>query len=254
MINEQLEEQASLYVLGLLPESELAEFEKQLPGHADLRELVKQLQASADWLALTTPQIVPAADLKSKILAAIDRKSGAPDKIVPLRNSAGFSVWFPWSLAACFAILAAVSFSEKNSVHQEITELHAKVSSLEKNLAALENKDRFSQMRIAVLNSLLENSPKAVAVSVWDKEKQNGVLIVENLQPLPPDKDYQLWVIDSRYANPVDAGVFQVDAAGKVRFQFKPKLPITNFEKVAVSQERKGGVPKAVGPMVLLGS
>ena len=52
----------------------------------------------------------------------------------------------------------------------------------------------------------------------------------------------------------LDKGVFQVDEKCKVRFEFKPRWPISNFEKVAVSQERKGGVLKAEGTMVLLGS
>jgi anti-sigma-K factor RskA len=105
-----------------------------------------------------------------------------------------------------------------------------------------------------MLGSLLQDQPKAVAVSLWDEEHQTGVFVVQNLKPLPKDKDYQLWVIDPQYGTPVDAGVFQVDAQGNVRLQFKAKLPIKTAKQFAVTQEVKGGAPvPTVANMVLAG-
>ncbi len=109
-------------------------------------------------------------------------------------------------------------------------------------------------MRIAMLGSLLEGSPKAIAVSLWDAERQDGVLVVQNLAPQPADKDYQLWVIDPQHGAPVDAGVFNVDEKGNVRFRFKPKASVKSADKFAVTLEKKGGVPAPQGRMVLAGS
>jgi anti-sigma-K factor RskA len=123
---------------------------------------------------------------------------------------------------------------------------------LDRELTKLRDKDELAQARIAVLSSLLADSPKAVAVSVWESDKQKGVLVVENLAPLPTGKDYQLWVVDPAYPDPVDAGVFSVDDKGRVRFEFSPKSRVAAADKFAVSLERKGGVKKAEGPIVLL--
>ena len=49
--------------------------------------------------------------------------------------------------------------------------------------------------------------------------EQRGVFVVQNLKPLPADKDYQLWVIDPKYPTPVSAGVFQVDADGMPKME-----------------------------------
>jgi anti-sigma-K factor RskA len=111
-----------------------------------------------------------------------------------------------------------------------------------------------ANLKITALASMLKNSPKALAVAVWDPKKQEGVLSVENLPALAANEDYQLWIVDPQYPNPVDGGVFTVEAAsGQRRVQFKTRQPVGAVSAFAVTRERKGGVPKAEGPFVLLG-
>ncbi|MFH1497061.1 MAG: anti-sigma factor [Verrucomicrobiota bacterium] len=120
-------------------------------------------------------------------------------------------------------------------------------------VAELEAQADLAALKITALNSLLGNAPEATAIAVWNPFSQEGVLTVANLPALAPDRDYQLWVIDPQYAIPVDGGVFTVDAAtGEARYRFKAGKPVETVAKFAVSLERKGGVPKAEGPMVLI--
>jgi anti-sigma-K factor RskA len=120
--------------------------------------------------------------------------------------------------------------------------------------AQLQREADLANLKITALASLLKNSPQALAVAVWNPDKQEGVLKVEKLPALATDQDYQLWVVDPQYPNPVDGGVFTVDAqTGEARFQFKSKQPVKSINAFAVTLERKGGVPKAEGPFVLLG-
>ena len=118
----------------------------------------------------------------------------------------------------------------------------------------LKNQGDLASFKITALASLLKNSPQAIAVAVWDPSKQEGVLKVEKLPALLPTQDYQLWVVDPQYPNPVDGGVFTVDPkTGEARMQFKAKQRVGAVSAFAVTLERKGGVPKAEGPFVLLG-
>ncbi len=111
-----------------------------------------------------------------------------------------------------------------------------------------------ADFKITALASLLKNSPQALAVAVWDPGKQEGVLKVEKLPALLANQDYQLWIVDPQYPNPVDGGVFTVDpTTGERRMKFKAKQPVGAVNAFAVTLERKGGVPKAEGPFVLLG-
>lgn len=118
----------------------------------------------------------------------------------------------------------------------------------------LQTQGDLAQFKIATLASMAGNSPQALAVAVWNPKSQEGVLSVAHLPALASDKDYQLWLIDPAYPAPVDGGVFTVDpATGDARINFKPNQRVNNAAKFAVSLERKGGVKKAEGPIVLIG-
>ncbi len=128
---------------------------------------------------------------------------------------------------------------------------------LEKKVAKLENAEKpgaLSQLRVATLTSKLSTAPRAAGTIVWDADAQQGILKVANAPALALNKDYQLWLVDPAYQQPVDAGVFTVDEKGATEFKFRPKLRVTSANAFAVTVERKGGVPKAEGPFVLLGN
>ncbi len=132
-----------------------------------------------------------------------------------------------------------------------ITTLESRLAETKQQLFA---QGTLADYKIATLASLLGNSPQAVAVAIWNPASQEGVLTVQKLPALAADKDYQLWVIDPQYSIPVDGGVFKVDpTTGEGRLIFHPNRPVQTVAKFAVSLERKGGVPKAEGPMVLIG-
>ncbi len=84
-------------------------------------------------------------------------------------------------------------------------------------------------------------------------ETQQGVLKVSNIPANAQDRDYQLWIVDPGKAQPVDGGTFHIDKAGSSDIPFQAKAHVRAADAFAVSLERKGGVPKAEGPMVLLG-
>ena len=145
--------------------------------------------------------------------------------------------------------------SRLQMLNQMAESLRGETNQLQQMVAALRETNRLASLRIAMLNSLLADAPKAVAVSLWDNERQQGVFVVQNLKPLPPGKDYQLWVMDPKYPTPVSAGIFQVDEKGNVRIDFKAGKPIVSADKFAVTMEPKGGLPvPTLSNLVLLGS
>ena len=77
MINEQQQEQASLYVLGGLTTPEQRAFEAELRGSAELRELVLALQRTTGLLAMTAPSTPPPA-LREKVLHRINVAASSP--------------------------------------------------------------------------------------------------------------------------------------------------------------------------------
>lgn len=233
MMNEELEQQASLYALGLLEGEENSAFGAQLAANEELRAFVDAMQETAAHLAYGTPLRQPPAHLESRIRAAIHTE---PTTITHRSTSLN---WLPWALAAGLAVASVFLLADRAATKKELAELRSR--------------NAFAQLRIATLSSKLSSAPSATGVVVWDAEKQEGVLKVANVPATEQDQDYQLWIVDPDYKQPVDAGVFAVDAKGAKKILFKPKAKITAASAFAVSLERKGGAPKAEGPMVLLG-
>lgn len=282
MIDETMQEQAAAYALGALDGNEARAFEGALRVDPELRDLVRELRSVTEALAGTAPALEPPAAVKARLLLEIEeRRPAAAKRAADLPAGTPISAaisappgaqprrWIPWAVAAAMAMLSLAFYWQSASLRTQlaaqaghINELmasaelaRAESADLRQTVAKLRESNRLASFRIALLDSLLAAAPKTIAVSVWDNERQDGVFIVRNLKPLPSDKDYQLWIIDPKYPSPVDAGVFQVDAKGSVREDFRAKLPIQTANQFAVTIERKGGaaVPNTK-EMVLAGS
>lgn len=252
MIDERMEEKAALHVLGALTPQEAREFKRAMQADAELKNFVAGLTTATGALAGALPLVEPPPQLRAKILAQV----GAPQKIISLpERKRGLFSWLPWSLATCLAVLCLVLFAQDSQLRKQVGAQAQRISSLDQlaqSLAAatndlqravfaLQETNRLANLKIAMLNSLVADAPKTVAVTLWDDAKQEGVFVVQNLKTLPADRDYQLWVLDNG-TTPVDAGVFHVDANGGVRVEFKARLPIKVAGKFAVTEEAKGGV------------
>lgn len=278
MIDERMEEQAALHVLGALTPDEAREFKQRLQANPELQAYVARLSVATGALAGFVPTFEPPPQLRAKILGRVAEKQ----KIIslPERNT-GWLAWFPWAVTACLAVLCMMLFAQDsrlkrqvlaqqhestgqkqelaaqqqqiNSLNALAATLQSATNDLQQTVLALQATNQLANLRIAMLGSLLTDAPKAVAVSLWDDRKQAGVFVVQNLKPLPTDRDYQLWVLDNG-TTPVDAGVFRVDEQGNVRIEFKTKSLIKVAGKFAVTEEIKGGVASpTLKNMVLAG-
>lgn len=278
MIDERQEELAALYSADLLDGTAKAAFEAEIAHRRELGVLVAELREANTALALTTRQFAPPPALKARILAAIEAPSRAaaaaaaqPDNVVPF----SLARLAPWGLAAGLALTAGflglrlVSLRAENAAlrtERELAEVAYKMAQTqlgertvlaEKVIAdlgaRLKHTEDLSRLKITALASLLGNTPEAKAIAVWDPEQQSGLLTVEKLPAIAAEQDYQIWVIDPQYPIPVDGGVFKPDSTGHAVLTFKADKPVKQAAAFAISLEKKGGVPKAEGPLVLLG-
>lgn len=275
MITDFQEEQACLYVLGLLPPEESLAFEIELGQLPSLAQLTASLNNATLSLAHALPPVALPASARQRLLTAMSKP---PQTTIPFRPQSRLAI-FPWAAAACLIGLLLWKTTTDQVRHTTLTteitqrKAAAETAKLEfqaltqrlaiseaarveliAKISLLEKKDFIAQAQIAVLGSLIKDRPQALAVSLWDQEKQNGLLVVENLPVLDPGKDYQLWVLDPSNPAPVSAGVFKVDAQGKVRITFKPNQTIQTAAKFAVTQETEGGVASpTMDQMVVIG-
>lgn len=274
MITERQEELATLYALGLLERAERSVFESELAGNPELQSLEASLAETAAALALAVPPVGPPAALKARILAAasVSPQSGPIEAKAALFT---FPRWLPLAAAAGLTIVTLwlgsqnLTLREENSTlrtERELAEIAyqaAQARLQERSLVAesmindlgrqLREQQDLTRLKITALASLAGNTPEARAIAVWDPGRETGLLTVEKLPAIADNQDYQLWVVDPAYPIPVDGGVFRPGADGTVVLTFKGDKPIKSVAAFAISLERKGGVPKAEGPIVLLG-
>ena len=243
MNNDSRQELLALHALGCIDQDETTAAENLLRSDTDSRALFRELEDSLAELALAVDPVEPPAGLRDRILDHLPPRaetspvdeSGA--KVIAFPATAT-KAWIPWSLAACFALICGLVLQNNLSLRDE--------------LSTLASGPDLESIKVATLSSMMAAAPRAQAVAVWDGSLQEGVLTLSSLPPLEENKDYQLWIIDPRYENPVDGGVFNVSAQGETRYRFKSNQTIETISAFAVSLERKGGVPKAEGPMVLI--
>ncbi len=245
------------WVSGECADDRHAGIEARLLGDSDFRDDVAALEESIALLSLAAPEVSPRLELRQQLMARI-RLGGSEleqeqvgenvSKLhpggSPAARSSGinFREILAWAATVAFASLAWFSWYELRISNDQVVVLQDKLSE-HREMAKLE---------IAALNATIDDYKSGVALVVWDQENQTGILKLEKMPPLTPDKDYQLWVVDPSYENPVDSGVIQVDASGFARVRFKPTMAIASADNFAISIERKGGVPVVEGEIVLL--
>jgi anti-sigma-K factor RskA len=220
------------------------------------------LSVATGALAGSVPMTEPQPQLRAKILAQV---APAQKTISLPERKSGFALWLPWSLATCLSLLCVLFFAQDSRLRQTIGEQERQIDNLnslaqslstatnhlQQTVLALQETNQLANLKIAMLNSLVADAPKAIAVSLWDNSKQDGVFVAQNLKTLPSDRDYQLWVLDNG-TKPVSAGVFNVNADGGVHVDFKAQQPIQVADKFAVTEEIKGGVASpTINNMVL---
>jgi anti-sigma-K factor RskA len=116
MIDEQRQDQASLYVLRMLPPAEALEFARELEKDPELQQLVSQLEDTASTVALAAPHRRPPSSLRSRVLVAI---RGEP--IASAATSRGVMDWIPWTLAAGLALTAGTFWYEARTLRDGFT-------------------------------------------------------------------------------------------------------------------------------------
>ena len=269
MITERQEELATLHALGLLEGVEKTGFEAELAGNPELQSLHDELAGTAALVALSAPQVTPPAALKGRILAACPAAGEAKVIAFP------FQKFTPWAAAAALAV-AATWLAGQNLVlrretqalrsERQLAEVAYKMarneltqrSLLAENMindlgSKLRHSEDLARLKVTALASLAGNTAEAKVIAVWDPEQQTGLLTMEKLPVIADTQDYQIWIVDPQYPNPVNGGVFHVGADGRVALPFRPDQPVVKAAAFAISLEKKGGVPKAEGPIVLLG-
>jgi Anti-sigma-K factor rskA len=254
MHDERHEEILAMAALGDPPGGETpAELARLLEACGECRRLLPELEAAAASLAVLAPSRRPPASLKRAILASLGPS-------LPARRSVA-SPATGWAFAAAAALLFVIVALDDARLRRQREELRAEKEDLAARVEATRSELARRDLRARVFESddvrmlFLGGQgpqPAARAKVFWSERAKRGILVAGNLEPLPPDRQYQLWVFDK--GRPVDAGVFDADPSGRALVESKDLAAVATAENFAVTVEPRGGRPQPSGPIVLLGT
>jgi anti-sigma-K factor RskA len=236
-------------VLGDLSEEEHKEVSHLLEQQI-FREELFQLERSAAALELATlgraaSEIPEALQLRlrsdaeqffrSQETAAVNSSSNSSSIAFskPPSKSASRREWLAWACCAAALILALGLSLPRSEPSLSPALARADFLKEESDLIQIQWKEGKTPF----------SSPISGDV-VWSNAKQMGFMLFDGL-PIndPAIEQYQLWIIDpERDDEPIDGGVFDVDASGQVVVPIHAKLAVIDPKAFAITVEKPGGV------------
>ena len=264
------DEQLALYAIRALSDRESAEVRQHVSGCGDCREQLASIEGELALVAISVEQHAVPEGARQRF---VERIASAPAPgfepyrapAIPMvagKQRARSWIWIPWTAVAAMLILSAglslKSFFLKQQLDTEDALLRREERLFQKQNAEntrarmlLEALTAPTAQRITLTTGKAPPAPSARAIYLPSR----GALILQasNMQPLPPNKTYELWVIPAS-GTPIPAGTFHPDAAGSGSVVL-PQIPQGVQAKMfGITVENVGGSSTPTMPIVLSGT
>jgi anti-sigma-K factor RskA len=249
-LHEQFAEDLALYALGTLQGEERVALEKHLEGCAGCRRELEQLRGDMALMALSTAGPVPPRRARQRLIEAVARE--------PRRAavSAKRSWWIvvPWVAAGALALGLAVLWLQNSDLQRTIAGLRdqttRQMTELQRARDVVSTLTATDAMRVTLVAAKTPPQPQGKAIYVRDRSSL--IFLASNLQALPPQKAYELWLIPMNGA-PIPAGVFKPDAHGSAAVVEPPLPPGVQAKAFAITVEPESGSSAPTLPVVMVG-
>ena len=230
------------YALNCLDPEDIHIVEAHLAGCSACLEELRAYQNAVTELPLAIPEVDPPAGLKNKILAkaSLQKRVGAGSGGLlaslsrPIQQFLGVISESPGLALAWLAlviVLAAGNIILANQI-------------------ARQNRAQLDGMRTLALAGT-EFAPGAYGLIVISADGEDGTLVVDGLNTLSSDLEYQLWLIQDGQRD--SGGTFRVGQDGYGgRWVYAPQ-PLGSYQAFGITIEPAGGSPGPTGPKVLGG-
>jgi PAS domain-containing protein len=258
MNEERLLELVPLAALGALDGEERVAFEAQLASSPAAQRELAAHQELVGRLGLATAGPRPSAALRERLLRETQpiarRRAWLAPALAAGLVAALAGLLLVRSQRDAARLQVAILEAEAREANEAAAQAQAEATALREALAsevAFRELVSHPETRVASLAGL-QAAPAAQGRIVWHAGRGEAVFVASGLAAAPAGKAYELWIIAR--ATPVPAGVFQVDAQGRVVFRLPAGLELSGVKTFAVTIEPAAGVPAPSGPMVLAGT
>lgn len=251
-VHEQFADDLALYALGALSGDEKVMLENHLQECASCRRELDQLRGDAALLAVSTAGPRPPARSKARLMDAIEKE---PRKR-PARARLNWWAIVGWAAAAVMLVFVI-----------GVTRHNKRLSSTIAELSSMVEKERLSgdeARRIADIMHAPDAMPYEVlpvkmkmamptGKAIYSKDRSGLVFVASNLQPVPANKAYELWLVPMNGA-PIPAGMFKPDTHG-MGMVMNPPLPVgVEAKAFAITIEPEQGSSAPTSDIIMMGA
>jgi len=282
--NHILPDDLYLFALQVLPEEDMRSDYAHLQECALCRAELGNIQGDLVAYAMTSEMQSPPAQARERLLnqvarekktVAVDPQEKALEPMLSPRNNRifqmdapeerkrrfGFMGWAGWIIAAGVGAFAFLQFQQGQQLRQQLTDESAKLSATVADSARamqfMQTLTDPAAMRVSMHIPTDPNAPLRIdpeGHTVYVPSKGSLVFIADHLDPLQPEKTYELWLLPAdKAAQPVPAGLFKPDQLGNATLVL-PELPKgVAAAAFGVTIEDDGGSRAPTMPIVLMG-
>jgi anti-sigma-K factor RskA len=258
-VHEQFAEDLSLYALGCLEGAEKISVETHLTECVSCRHELEQVRGDAALLALSASGPAPPARAKTRLMDTIAHQSRSHADIAKESSSHARLPWWAalgWIAAAALAGMVGVLWTQNARLRQNTVRLTKFVEQQRiqddksRRIAEILNAGDARPVALLPVNNPTQTPEGKV---VYSHQRGGLIFIASNLDPLPPRKTYQLWLVPSQ-GSPIPAGVFKPDARGAAMV-INPPIPVGIAPKAfAITIEPEQGSTTPTMPIRMMGS
>lgn len=230
-----------LYVIDQLSPAEKAEVEGYLTSYPELREDLKEIERSLEFVAMSAARTAPPG-LKSKILDEIKNNPSTGNTGSGTSGAGSFGMW-GMIAAAVGAGLLVVSFflvQKNNTVYQLQQILIAQRDSCDQSTQALNYQLDLLRQLTYPENKILpfQATPGYASTDLYlhyNVVTKRSFIQVRNLPALAANQSFQLWSLKPNQA-PSPLTVFEIPSNGLIEVAFE-----AGTDTYAITIEPKGG-------------
>jgi anti-sigma-K factor RskA len=249
-VHEQFAEDLALYALGALEGDAKVSLEKHLEECPSCRRELDRLRGDAALLALSAAGPRPPARSKARLMDAVTNEP----RIQPTRVRVNWWAALGWIAAAAMLVFVVGVSRHDRRLSKTVAELSGMV---ERERVSGDEARRVAEVLHAPDATPYEVLPVSMKTkmptgkAIYSRDRSGLIFVASNLQPVPAQKSYELWLIPMKGA-PIPAGMFKPDAHG-MAMVMNPPLPVGIEAKAfAITIEPERGSPTPTLPMVMM--
>ena len=248
-------EDLALYALGTLDPEEQKRIATHVETCASCRTELMKLRGDAALFALSAPPVAAPSRARKRLFEEIVQ-TAAKDKSAPKLRGSWWSVALPTLVSVALLAFGFWLIAQNGLLRHELDEARfaaaQQQATIDQARQVMETMSAANAQRVTLVAA--QTKPQPQAQTIYQRDKGRLVLVASNLEALPKNKTYELWILPANGGAPIPAGTFQPDARGNAALMM-PRIPTgVEAKGFAVTVEPEGGSATPTMPIKMLGT